>query len=46
MNFIELYFYIKYLNFLKFVSVYLLYLIYVNMFVFMVDVELKVLLVC
>lgn len=39
MNFIELYFYIKYLNFLKFVSVYLLYLIYVNMFVFMVDVE-------
>lgn len=39
MNFIELYFYIKYLNFLKFVSVYLLYLIYVNMFVYMVDVE-------
>lgn len=39
MNFIELYFYIKYLNFLKIVSVYLLYLIYVNMFVFMVDVE-------
>lgn len=39
MNFIELYFYIKYLNFLKFVSVYLLYLIYVDMFVFMIDVE-------